>query len=148
MDTAIELEFGNGRYRFWLPMARIIECEKLCGDKSIVTMFEEFGAGIGIGREGGDARFFGTGAVRIKDVAEVIRCAAIGGGQAEISGETVKISPIDASRLVSNYVDGRPMTETVPVAWAILNAAIMGVGLKKKAEPEAESPALTEKVKS
>lgn len=141
----IDLNFGPGRYTFRLPMAKVIEIERLCGDKSIVTMYEEMSAGIGIAQDDGMARFLATGGVRIKDVYEVIRCAAIGGGTAEIAGETVKVSPADATRLVNEYVDGRPYGEHVPVAWAILNDALLDVRLKKKAdEPEAESPIAAE----
>lgn len=148
-DTAITLKFGDGEYRFWLPIQRIIEIERRRDDKSIVTMFEEFTSGIGIEANSETPRFFGAGPVRIADVREVIRCAAIGGGEAMIAGESVKVSPNDADRLVAEYVDGRPYTETVPVAWAILNAAIMGVSLKKKAdEPEDESLSPSEKDKS
>lgn len=131
------LDFGPGRYAFRLPMARVIEVERLCGDKSIVAIYEELSAGIGIGRDDGQARFVGAGPVRIKDVYEVIRCAAIGGAEAEIAGETKKVSPIDATRLVDEYVaDGAPgrYAEAVPVAWAILHETIMGVRLKKKAD--------------
>lgn len=137
MSDTLQLDFGPGRYTFRLPMARIVECERACGDKSIVTMYEEMSAGIGLGQDDSELpRFFGAGPVRIKDVYEVIRCAAIGGGEAEIAGETVKVSVTDAARLVGDYVDGRPYSETVPVAWAILNATIMDVRLKKK-EPAA-----------
>jgi hypothetical protein len=73
--------------------------------------------------------FVGGGPVRIEHVAEVIRCAAIGGG----------LAPLEAKRLVDQYVDGRPYTETVPVAHAILGAAIFGVRLKKKAETEPDA---------
>ena len=128
MDTSITLSFGDGQHTFWLPMARIVEVERLCGDKSVVTMFEDFGAAIGLERDTEVPRFMGFGSARLKDIYEVIRCAAVGGG----------MSPNDAKSLVDNYVDGRPYTETVPVAWAILNAAIMGVSLKKKA-PEDEA---------
>lgn len=145
MDTAIALDFAGGRYTFWLPMARICEVERNRGDKSIVTMYEEFSAGIGIDQESEDPRFFGAGPVRIADVREIIRCAAIGGGSAVIADEEVKVSPNDAARLVADYVDGRPFTETVPVAWAILNATIMGVSLKKKAQPDAGEQSPTEK---
>lgn len=134
-DTAIELDFGDGRYRFFLPMARICEVERLCGDKSIVTMHEEMGAALGIEPETEALRFLGGGSPRIKDVYEVIRCAAIGGEECERDGETHRVSALDAKRLVDAYVDGRPLSETVPVAWAILNAAVMGVRLKKKAAP-------------
>lgn len=132
MDT-LELDFGPGRLVFRLPMKQICEVERLCGEagKSIVTMYEEMSAGIGIGRDDGETRFLGAGPVRIKDVFEVIRCAAIGGGMA----------PVEASRLVAEYVDGRPYAETVPVAWAILHHTIMDVRPKKKAEGQAESTA-------
>jgi len=133
-ETAIDIEFaGEGRH-FFLPMQRVIEIERKCGEKSIVTMYEELCQGMGIERETETPRFLGVGPVRIQDVAEIIRCAAIGGG----------MSPNDAGTLIREYVDGRPMTETVPVAWAILHAAVMGVRLKKKAASEDEQ-SLSEK---
>lgn len=110
------LDFGPGRYDFALPMARICEVERLCGDKSIVVMYEEMSAGIGLDRETDAPRFLGVGSARIKDVYEVIRCAAIGGG----------LSPGEAGDLVREYVDGRPYSETVPVAWAILHDTLLG----------------------
>jgi hypothetical protein len=140
------IDFGPGRYVFKLSMARIIEIERLCGDKSISTMYEEMSAGIGIGREDDQAHFLAVGPVRLKDVYEVIRCAAIGGGEADVDGKTVSIGPIDAKRLVDEYVDGRPYAESVPVAWAILNHTLLGPRLKKKAD-EAESPSPTDAVK-
>ena len=120
------LDFGPGRYRFFLPMRWIVAVERECGDKSIVAMYEEMSAGIGIEQDTDAARFLANGGVRIKDVYEVIRCAAIGGGEAEINGEVVKVSAIDAKRLVDEYVDGRPYAEHVPVAWKILNDALLG----------------------
>ena len=130
MHTRLTLDFGPGRYDFWLPMARIVEIERECGNKSILAMHDEMGHAMGIERETERQVFLGGGNGRIKDIYEVIRCAAIGGGT----------SPIDAKRLADEYVDGRPLSETLPVAWAILDAAIRGVQLKKKAEaPEDES---------
>lgn len=146
MTDTLALDFGPGRYTFRLPMPRIIEVERLCGDKSIVTMYEEMSAGIGLNQDDDTPRFFGAGSARIKDVYEVIRCAAIGGGEAEIAGETVKVSPGDAAKLVADYVDGRPYTETVPVAWAILHHTLMDARPKKKAE--AKNPARSTGAKS
>lgn len=147
-DTAIALDFGPyTKLRFWLPMARIVECERACGDKSIVTIYEELSAGIGL-TDTDDAVFRGVGPVRIKDVYEVIRCAAVGGGEGVMAGETVKVSATDATQLVAGYVDGRPLAETVPVAWAILHSAVMGVQLKKKADGETESESPSEKAAS
>lgn len=148
MDTAVNLEFGDATYRFWLPMARIVEIERLCGDKSILTMWEEFGAAVGIQKDDGAAVFLGGGASRIKDVYEVIRCAAIGGGSCQCGDETKRVSALDAKALVDNYVDGRPYSETVPVAWAILNAAITGVSLKKKVSEPAPARKRSAKAKS
>lgn len=136
MHTAVTLDFGGGRYRFFLPLARIVEIERLRGDKSILVMHEEMGSALGIEQGAEEPVFIGGGlGARIADISEVIRCAAIGGEQAEVGGETVSVSPLDASRLVADYVDGRPIEETLPVAWAILDAAIRGVRLKKKADP-------------
>lgn len=145
MDTAVTLQFADGEYRFFLPMARIVEVERQCGDKSIEIMYQEMGGSLGIDPETDAPIYLSGGAARIKDVYEVIRCGAIGGGECRIGEETRKVSPLDAKALVDEYVDGRPFSETVPVAWAILNAALHGVRLKKKAEPEAESPSASEK---
>ncbi|TKD50223.1 GTA-gp10 family protein [Sphingomonas baiyangensis] len=144
-ETAITLDFGRGTYRFWLPMPRIIEIERNCGDTSIVTIYESLSDGIGLDRETDEPRFLGTGPARISHISEVIRCAAIGGGQAEIAGEVVKVGPLDAQQLVADYVTGRPYTEHAPVAWAILHAAIMGVKLGSKKKAEAESERRSEK---
>lgn len=135
-ETSIEVEFGGEHRLFWLPMPRIIEIERICGDRSIVEIYEGLTAGIGLERETAVPRFMGTGSARIRDIFEVIRCAAIGGG----------MNPNDASQLVRDYVDGRPLSETAPVAWAILHAAIMGVRLGSKKKEAGESPDLTEKV--
>lgn len=126
MDTAITLKFGPGEYTFFLPMARICEVERLCGDKSIGLMYEELSLSIGIERDSGAHLFASSGPFRLRDIYEIIRCAAIGGG----------LSPLEAKTLVDEYVDGRPISETLPVAWAILRATIEGVSLKKKASPE------------
>ena len=148
MSDDLTLAFGRGRYRFRLPMARILEIERLCGDKSISTMYEEMSIGVGLDRDTMDPRYVGAGPVRLKDVYEIIRCAAIGGGEAEIAGERVAVSTIDATRLVDeNVADGRPglYAESVPVAWAILHHTLLGARLKKK-EPDEKSPSPTDEV--
>ena len=137
MDTSVTLTFGDGEYRFFLPMARIVEIERKCGDRSIEVMYQEMGQSLGIDPETEAAVYLGGGSSRIRDVSEVIRCGAIGGGECRIGKESRRVSPIDAEALVNNYVDGRPFSETVPVAWAILNATLHGVRLKKKADKPA-----------
>lgn len=130
-ETALTIEFGDARYRFWLPMARIVELERVCGDKSILTIEHEMSMALGAIPGMDDPVFLGGGSARIRDIYEVIRCAAIGGGQREANGQTTTVSALDAKRLADGYVDGRPIAETLPVAWAILNCAIRGVQLKK-----------------
>lgn len=51
----------------------------------------------------------------VDDLREVIRLGLIGGGQ----------TPTEALRLVANYVDERPLFESVPVALAIMAAALV-----------------------
>ncbi len=137
-ETAIDIEFAGEVRHFFLPMPRILEIERICGNKSHVTMYEELCEGMGLDRETEAPRFLGIGPVRIQDVYEIIRCAAIGGGMA----------PNDAGALVREYVDGRPLAETAPVAWAILDRAVMGVRLKKKVDDEQGQPNHFERVSS
>lgn len=141
-DTSVTLNFGDARYRFWLPMARIVEIERLCGDKSILAMHDEMSFALGFRQGSEDPVFVGGGTARIKDIYEIIRCAAIGGGERYDGEAKATVSPLDAKRLVDDYVDGRPLEETLPVAHAILHAAVHGVRLKKKAVAPEESPAL------
>lgn len=131
MSDPLVTTFGGKEVAFSLPMKWVMVVERECGDKSIVTMFQEMDHAEGETDKGLWVFHF-LGAVRVKDVYEVIRCAAIGGG----------MSPTDAATLVNEYVDGRPYAETVPVAWAILRRTLLGTRLKKK-EEEAESPELT-----
>lgn len=134
-DTAVTLQFGDGVYRFWLPMARIVEIERIAG-RSVVQIYDDLGQALGLDAEG-SPRFLGGGNVRIAEIYEVIRCGAIGGDSREANGQTGHVSALDAKRLADGYVDGRPIAETAPVAWAILNAAILGVELPKKKAPAA-----------
>lgn len=129
MDTAIELAFGDGKYRFWLGMQQITAIE--AGDKSVLKMHDEMGSALGVIPDG-DPVFIGGGDARYKDIVSVIRHGLIGGAKGEVDGATVDMSALDATRIVDTFVHGRPIAETLPVAWAVLNAAIMGVRLKKK----------------
>jgi hypothetical protein len=136
MSTAVILDFGPGRFRFHLPMKRILEVERECGNKSILAMYSELSEAIGLTRDTEEPVLVPQGTARILDVYHVIRCAAFGGGERQDGEKTVPVSAIDAKQLVDEYVDGRPYAESFPTAWAILRATIEGVSLKKKPEPE------------
>lgn len=113
-------------------MAQIVALEG--GEKSIQQMWQEMGAALGIAGDDMPV-FLGGGASRVKDIVAVIRHGLIGGGEGHVDSQTIKVGPLDATRIIENYVHGRPIAETLPVAWAILQAAIFGVRLKKKAPP-------------
>lgn len=58
----------------------------------------------------------------VDDIREVIRLGLIGGGT----------EPVAALKLVQSYVDERPLLESVPVALAIMSAALVA--------PEGDQP--------
>lgn len=66
---------------------------------------------------------------KIDDIREPIRIGLIGGG----------MTPTDALMLVMRYVDGRPLQESVPVAFAVIGAAIVGDRDDPVGKPEAET---------
>lgn len=127
----IVLQFGDGRYRFFLPIKAEIEIERLCGGVPLGEIYDELSSSVLLNISTGDAVYSAGKRARRHHARHVIRLAAQYGGEAEIGGETVSISAIDATRLVENYVDGRTNDETVPVAWAILHATLTSVDLKK-----------------
>lgn len=152
METALELDFADGRYRFWLPLPQILELERKGGSadqaKSIFTMYDEMGGGLGLSGE--TPIYLGGGAAMTTDVREVIRLALIGGNHGLVDGKEIEVGPLTAKQLVDAYVyPTRPLTEGLHVAWSILHAAIVGVRLKKKAEPDVAQPtSRSTKVKS
>lgn len=153
-DTAVELQFADGSYRFWLPMPQLIELERVCGQggqpKSIFTIYDQLGAGLG--RTAEDAPvYLGGGAAIASDAREVIRLAGIGGGKALVDGVEKEIGPLTMRALIEAYVyPARPLIEAVNVAWTICHAAINGIDLKKKAADEAppEKPKRSRKARS
>lgn len=57
-----------------------------------------------------------SGAWRVEDIREVIRCGLIGGGMA----------PVAALKLVTSYVETRPPMENIALAQKILGAGLVG----------------------
>lgn len=150
MDTAITLQFADGEYLFHLAFPQILELERKCGSrltdgslksKSIFQIFDELSEGIGIGEMDGVAVFRGGGAANALDISEVIRLGLIGGNSGIVDDSEIEVGPLTAGNLVKEYVYPRPLAEGLAVAWAVVNAAISGVQLKKKPEPETEAEA-------
>lgn len=138
------LAFGDGRYRFYLSLKAESEVERLCGNTPLGVIYEDMESSVGENRETGEIVYIPGGRARRHHAQHVIRIAAQYGGEAEIAGEVVKVSAIDATRLVENYVEGRPFDEVIPTAWAILQATLTGINLKKKDEPAESTSASTE----
>ncbi|WP_310533124.1 GTA-gp10 family protein [Novosphingobium sp.] len=146
MDTAVTTEFGDGSYRFWLPLPQVFELERSCADTSILAIEEKLRISIGQDDDGKTV-FIGGGSASVKEIRETIRLGLIGGNCGMIDGDEVEIGPIRAKQLVEMYCyPARPLAENAALAWLILSSAIFGVRLKKKAEAAPMSdPNLSEK---
>lgn len=137
-DTRVELDFANGRYSFWLPLPRVLELERVCGNKSIFQMYDEMGAGLGV--QGVAPVYMGGGSAKVTDIRETIRLGLLGGNAGLVDGSEIEVGPITARNLVDEYTfPNRPMIEGLHIAWSILHAAISGISLKKKADEDQEA---------
>ena len=135
LETSIELDFADGRYWFALLWPQAIELERKCGakddygiirPKSLFIMHTELGSGLMVGADG-EVLFTGSSAGIARDIAEIIRLGLIGGNRANVMGEEITVSPIEARELVENYVfPAVPFVQSAATAFAILNAAIHG----------------------
>lgn len=136
MDTACTTAFGDGEYRFWLPLPQAFELERLCGDVSLLAIEEGLRSGIGQTADG-EPEFIGGGGASLRAIRETIRLGLIGGNSGMIDGEEVEVGPMAAKQLVDLYCyPARPLVESAVLAWRILSAAVFGVRLKKKQESD------------
>lgn len=148
-DTATDITFGDGVYRAWLPLPQAVELERKCGiadrdgrvqPKSLFTIYEQIGDGFVADVEG-NIVFLGGASVPARDCNEVIRLALIGGNSGPEENGSEEVGPQRALRLVELYgYPARPLSEVAATAWKILHAAIVGISLKKKAEPTEDKP--------
>lgn len=143
-ETAITATLGDGEYRFWLPMPRVVAAEREMGKdrpRSIVALFYDLWETLGNGY--GQAMITGSSNATLAECHAVIRNALCGGGEGLVDGETIAVGDALAKELVQTYCyPARPAIHDIALAWEILNAAINGVKLPdaKKKTPEAESP--------
>jgi Phage tail tube protein, GTA-gp10 len=96
----IHRAWADGEYWFRLPLGMIRELERNC-DAGVYEILMRFG----------------SGKWKADDMREVIRCAAIGGGD---------LNPAQVTARMKTYVDDRPLLESVPLAIAILKCALEG----------------------
>lgn len=108
--SSVSIEFGDGDYVFDLgPIGQRLEIESKCGTGLM-----------GVLRRLDEAR--------VNDYREPIRLGLIGGG----------MKPEAALAIVKNYVDARPVMESIPVARAILMAVLIGIPDDTVGKTEAE----------
>lgn len=99
-DAAITLDWADGTYKFRLPYGQIAELQEAtgCGPQFLLSRLID-------------------GTWKVADLRETIRLGLIGGG----------VEPLKALTLVRQYVEQRPLLESVLPARAILTAALVGV---------------------
>ncbi len=135
-DTAVTLPFADGRYTFALPVARVFAIERTGEKRSIFTIYDDLAGGLVPNESEGFSYAFG-GSARMDEIRAVIREGLIGGREGIVDGETIVIGQADAVRLIEGYCyPHRPAAEDAETALFILDAAIRGVQLKKKADPQ------------
>ena len=111
--SRIETPFADKKYAFEMKWERIVEWEETF-NKSMFGTFNEM-----VERRTG----------RASEVREIIRLGLIGGGT----------KPTEALRLVGRYVENRPLSESVPVALEIVEAALFGAPESEPDESTAEA---------
>ncbi|HEX8382867.1 MAG TPA: hypothetical protein VF592_05765 [Sphingomonas sp.] len=116
----------DGVYRLFLPYAQMLELERVCGPQVHGDHRDgksSFAILAGIPKDGDSRR---GGATTRGECLNVIRLALIGGGEAIVRGERVKVSATDAARLVGAHLSDAPLTEVWRLAHAALDARING----------------------
>lgn len=122
-SAKVAFDWADGTHEFRLAVAQIEELQEKtsCGPYALLQRIA-------------------SGTWMLGDVRETIRLGLIGGG----------MKPVDALRLVRDYVDERPLLESVAPARTILMAALMGApdgekpGKRQPAKRKAtETPATT-----
>ena len=97
--AAVEIDWADGTHAFRLAIGQLVELQEKTGVGPMALW-----------------RRLVESEWRVGDLRETIRLGLIGGGAA----------PSAALTLVRDYVEARPLVESVPVAIAILAAALYG----------------------
>ena len=144
METAITKAFGDGEYRLWLPMPRVIAAEREMSrdrPRSILALFYDLGENLA-STTGGQVVMAGPSTATLHECQVVIRNALCGGGEGLVDWVQVAVGDALAQELTRTYCyPARPAMHDVALAWEILRAAVYGVqipeGAKKKASATA-----------
>lgn len=131
--------FADGVYRFNLGMAqtRAVETAAGCG---IFKVYGDLSRGRLLTEDGhpdwANVAFADAELAEASQpmIIEVIRQGLIGGNEAVVDEEPVKVSPARAQQLIEAYVAGQPLADAWMLAFAIVGARICG----RAPDPETE----------
>lgn len=138
---ACELEFEDGTYLFRLNAPQRHELQNKCGVKANHPLYGEMVIPMGLGsilsgvmkgryRTGENGETTGLldeAGFHESWLYEVIRLALIGGGRGEVRGQEVKVTPVDAKRLLLPYeACERPLADLWDLATLILLTTCKG----------------------
>lgn len=119
----ISLDWANGEDVFCVAqVGHVLDLEEKCG-AGIFEIAERLEGSLNAAADG----LLG-GKARLNDVRETIRLGLIGGGK----------DPAHAMAIVRRHVDGRPLLESVLLAYHIIGAALRGVPGDEVGKAEAE----------
>lgn len=132
MDTAVELRFGDGRYRFWLSAKGAADLEHELAPLTIAMMHSLLEQCMSE-EDDGTISFALGGAIGVKAMRMLIREALREGNCGMVDGAEIEVGPLKASELVDKYVyPARPLEEGLVLAAHILFSQVRGIKLKKK----------------
>lgn len=142
METAIVRPFGDGEYKFWLPLPRVIAAEREMSrerPRSIFALFYDLGDSLATNL--GQMVLAGPTEATIAECQAVIRNALSGGDEGMVGGEAISVGDTMAKELVETYCyPARPAMLDIELCWRILEAAIYGIKLPEDAKKKTASP--------
>lgn len=123
-DTETVLDFGDGQYRFFLPLREVGEFESK--HEPILSAQPRLHAAIGFTKDRKPV-LIEEARVDANLCRDVIRLALIGGNEGETDQGVEEVGPNRAKELVDLYAyPNRPLEETAALAWQILATAVYG----------------------
>ena len=130
MQTAVELDFADGRYNFKLTLEGVSEIQRKC-KAGIGAVFARVLSGRYFPKEELSVPPFGNPAearFSVEDLLEIVRQGLIGGEYGYADDKRVEMDASLANRLIANYLfPVRPIKHAWDLAAAIIMASYEGM---------------------
>lgn len=139
VQTALELEFGDGSYLFDLKLPQLAELQRL-RDAGIFKIYGRVLRGRYL-LGGEPVAVAEDGEAFAEDLYETIRLGLTGGGKGIVNGQEVAVSSIRARQLVETYCHPAPLRECWTIAAAVLGARVEGYSPPKDEPAQEPAPA-------